>query len=623
MEHHAKSSLTALTLGAIGVVYGDIGTSVLYALKEVFGSGHVEFTPDNVYGILSIFFWTLTTIVSIKYVMLVLRADNNGEGGLVAMLALASMAVKDRPRLRNNLLLVGIFGTCLFYGDGVITPAISVLSAVEGLEVVSPTFKRYVIPLTLIILFGLFVVQKHGTGGIGKLFGPITLVWFAVIASLGVYHIAAHPEILWAISPHYAIAFIFNEPSTTFLILGAVVLCVTGGEALYADMGHFGKKPIRVAWFAVVMPALTLNYFGQGALLLDNPDAVANPFFIMAPEWLLLPLVCLATAATVIASQALISGAFSVTKQVVQLGFLPRLQVMHTSVKDTGQIYIPVVNWGLFALIVLAVMMFKSSSNLAAAYGIAVCTDMMITTILTFFVIRYSWKYPLWLCLSATGFFFAVDFAFWSSNLLKLFEGGWFPLVIGAAILVLMLTWRDGREILHNKRDRDSMELTSFLDAVFLAPPTRVSGTAVFLTSGMGHVPNAFLHNLKHNKVLHEQNLFVNVQNHEVPWIAESERLQISPLEHNCWQVVIHYGFKDDPDVPSALENLKGMGCEINPMSTSYFLSRDSIVPTVGGGMAQWREKMFAQMHLNASSAADFLNLPSNSVVELGSKIEI
>jgi len=623
MEHHAKSSLTALTLGAIGVVYGDIGTSVLYALKEVFGSGHVEFTPDNVYGILSIFFWTLTTIVSIKYVMLVLRADNNGEGGLVAMLALASMAVKDRPRLRNNLLLVGIFGTCLFYGDGVITPAISVLSAVEGLEVVSPTFKRYVIPLTLIILFGLFVVQKHGTGGIGKLFGPITLVWFAVIASLGVYHIAAHPEILWAISPHYAIAFIFNEPSTTFLILGAVVLCVTGGEALYADMGHFGKKPIRVAWFAVVMPALTLNYFGQGALLLDKPEAVANPFYIMAPEWLLLPLVCLATAATVIASQALISGAFSVTKQVVQLGFLPRLQVMHTSVKDTGQIYIPVVNWGLFALIVLAVMMFKSSSNLAAAYGIAVCTDMMITTILTFFVIRYSWKYPLWLCLSATGFFFAVDFAFWSSNLLKLFEGGWFPLVIGAAILVLMLTWRDGREILHNKRDRDSMELTSFLDAVFLAPPTRVSGTAVFLTSGMGHVPNAFLHNLKHNKVLHEQNLFVNVQNHEVPWIAESERLQISPLEHNCWQVVIHYGFKDDPDVPSALENLKGMGCEISPMSTSYFLSRDSIVPTVSGGMAQWREKMFAQMHLNASSAADFLNLPSNSVVELGSKIEI
>ncbi len=623
MEQHAKSSLTALTLGAIGVVYGDIGTSVLYAMKEVFGSGHVEFTPDNVYGILSIFFWTLTTIVSVKYVALVLRADNNGEGGLVAMLALASMSVKDKPKLRSKMLLVGIFGTCLFYGDGVITPAISVLSAVEGLEVVSPAFKKYVIPLTLIILFGLFAVQKRGTGGIGKFFGPITVVWFIAISALGVYHIAAHPEILWAISPHYALTFIFNEPEVTFLILGAVVLCVTGGEALYADMGHFGKKPIRMAWFLVVMPALTLNYFGQGALLLSNPAAVANPFFLMAPDWLLVPLVALATAATVIASQALISGAFSVTKQVVQLGFLPRLQVLHTSVKDTGQIYIPFVNWGLFATIVLAVMMFKSSSNLAAAYGIAVCTDMLITTVLTFFVIRYSWKYPLWLCVSATGFFFLVDFAFWASNLLKLFEGGWFPLLIGAAILMLMLTWRDGRAILYEKRQAEAMDLSSFLEAVFVSPPTRVDGTAVFLTSGKGTVPNAMLHNLKHNKVLHQQNLFVNVQNHEVPWIDSKERLDVQSLGHDCWQVVIHYGFKDNPDVPGALAQLRGMGCEVSPMTTSYFLSRDSIVPTIGTGMAQWREKLFAQMHLNASSAADFLNLPSNSVVELGSKIEI
>jgi len=620
---HSKSSLTALTLGAIGVVYGDIGTSVLYAMKEVFGSGHVEFTPDNVYGILSIFFWTLTTIVSVKYVMLVLRADNHGEGGLVAMLALASMSVKDRPVLRHRMLIVGIFGTCLFYGDGVITPAISVLSAVEGLEVVSPTFTKYVIPLTLVILFGLFAVQKRGTGGIGKFFGPITLVWFAAIASLGVYHIASHPEILWAISPYYAIRFIVTEPVVTFLILGAVVLCVTGGEALYADMGHFGKKPIRVAWFAVVMPALTLNYFGQGALLLAEPEAVANPFFNMAPDWLLIPLVGLATAATVIASQALISGAFSVTKQVVQLGFLPRLQVLHTSETDTGQIYIPFVNWGLFVAIVLAVMMFKSSSNLAAAYGIAVCTDMLITTVLTFFVIRYSWKYPLWLCLAATGFFFCVDFVFWASNLLKLGEGGWFPLLIGAAILTLMLTWRDGRDILYEKRAEEALDLKSFLEAVFMAPPTRVEGTAVFLTSGQGAVPNAMLHNLKHNKVLHRQNLFVNVRNHEVPWIGEQERLEITPLGHECWQVVIHYGFKDDPNVPGALAHLSGHGCKVDPMTTSYFLSRDSIVPTVGGGMATWREKLFAQMHLNASSAADFLNLPSNSVVELGSKIEI
>jgi len=623
MDQHGKSSLAALTLGAIGVVYGDIGTSVLYAMKEVFGSGHVQFTPDNIYGILSIFFWTLTVIVSIKYVTLVLRADNHGEGGLVAMLALASMAVKDRPVLRHRMLIVGIFGTCLFYGDGVITPAISVLSAVEGLEVVSPAFKKYVIPLTLIILFGLFAVQKKGTSGIGKFFGPITVVWFAAIAALGVYHIASHPEILWAISPHHALRFIFTEPEVTFLILGAVVLCVTGGEALYADMGHFGKKPIRLAWFTIVMPALTLNYFGQGALLLNEPEAVANPFFNMAPEWLLVPLVGLATAATVIASQALISGAFSVTKQVVQLGFLPRLQVLHTSVTDTGQIYIPFVNWGLFGVIVLAVMMFKSSSNLAAAYGIAVCTDMLITTVLTFFVIHYGWKYPFWWCLAATSFFFSVDFVFWASNLLKLFDGGWFPLLIASVIMMLMLTWRDGRGILYEKRKEDALDLTSFLDAVFLSPPARVEGTAVFLTSGKGAVPNAMLHNLKHNKVLHQQNLFVNVQNHEVPWIDEDERLQIKALGNNCWQVEIHYGFKDDPDVPGALKHLHGLGCEANPMTTSYFLSRDSIVPTVGSGMSQWREKLFAQMHLNASSAADFLNLPSNSVVELGSKIEI
>ena len=623
MEQHGKSSLAALTLGAIGVVYGDIGTSVLYAMKEVFGSGHVQFTPDNIYGILSIFFWTLTIIVSVKYVALVLRADNHGEGGLVAMLALASMAVKDRPVLRHRMLIVGIFGTCLFYGDGVITPAISVLSAVEGLEVVSPAFKKYVIPLTLIILFGLFAVQKRGTGGIGKFFGPITVVWFVAISALGVYHIASHPEILWAISPHHALRFIFTEPEVTFLILGAVVLCVTGGEALYADMGHFGKKPIRIAWFFIVMPSLTLNYFGQGALLLSDPSAVANPFFNMAPDWLLVPLVGLATAATVIASQALISGAFSVTKQVVQLGFLPRLQVLHTSIKDTGQIYIPFVNWGLFGVIVLAVMMFKTSSNLAAAYGIAVCTDMLITTVLTFFVIHYGWKYPFWWCLLATGFFFTVDFAFWASNLLKLFEGGWFPLLIASVIMMLMLTWRDGRNILNEKRQEDALDLNSFLDAVFLSPPVRVDGTAVFLTSGKGAVPNAMLHNLKHNKVLHKQNLFVNVQNHEVPWIPDNERLQITSIGHDCWQVEIHYGFKDDPDVPGALAHLHGLGCEISPMTTSYFLSRDSVVPTVGSGMSQWREKLFAQMHLNASSAADFLNLPSNSVVELGSKIEI
>ncbi len=612
-----------MTVSAIGVVYGDIGTSVLYALKEVFGSGHVPFTPDNVYGILSMIFWTLTIIVSLKYVVLVLRADNAGEGGLIAMLALASQAVKDKPVLRGVLLNVGIFGTCLFYGDGVITPAISVLGAVEGLEVISPRFVKYVVPLTLVILFCLFWVQKRGTAGIGKFFGPITLVWFTVIGALGVFHIAANPAILLAISPHYAAIFIWENPGVTFVLLGAVVLCVTGAEALYADLGHFGKKPIRIAWFAVVMPSLTLNYFGQGALLLANPAAVKNPFYMMAPDWALIPLVVLATAAAVIASQALITGAFSVTKQVIQLGYLPRLNLIHTSAREAGQIYIPSVNWGLFVVIVLAVGMFKSSSNLAAAYGIAVCTDMLITTILTFFVIRYRWKYPLALCLLATGFFFAVDFLFWASNLLKLFEGGWFPLVIGAVIFVLMGTWKDGRALLNSKIKADALDLRGFLDSVFISPPARVDGTAVFLTAAVGTVPNALLHNLKHNKVLHETNLFVTVRNHQVPWIGLDKRIEIERLGHDCWQVLIHYGFKNDPDVPKALQQLKGRGVALEPMSTSFFLSRDTVVPVLGKGMAPWREKLFAQMHHNASSAADFLNLPNNSVVEMGSKIEI
>jgi KUP system potassium uptake protein len=620
---NTKSSLAALTLGAIGVVYGDIGTSVLYAVKEVFGSGHVPFTTDNVYGILSIFFWTLTVIVSIKYVVLVLRADNNGEGGLVAMLALASQAVKDKPRLRRWMLGIGIFGTSLFYGDGVITPAISVLSAVEGLEVVSPAFKEWVIPLTLLILLALFAVQKRGTAGIGRYFGPVTLVWFAAIAVLGISHIVSHPEILSALSPHHALRFMWRNPGTAFIILGAVVLCVTGAEALYADLGHFGKRPIRIAWFSVVMPALTLNYFGQGALLLSRPEAVKNPFFMMAPDWAQLPLVVLATMATVIASQALITGAFSVTKQVIQLGFLPRLNVQHTSVRDTGQIYMPAVNWGLFVAIVLAVVMFRSSSNLAAAYGIAVTLDMLITTTLTFFVIRYGWGYPLALCIASTALFFVVDVTFFASNLLKLLQGGWFPLMIGGGVFTLMMTWKQGRALLNAKLREDSIDLKSFLEAVFVNPPTRVEGTAVFLTAEPGTVPNALLHNLKHNKVLHENNLFVTVRNHEVPWVGINRRVQIEALGHSCWQVILHYGFKNDPDVPRALQQIRGHGCEIEDMKTSYFLSRDTVIPTIGSGMAAWREKLFAQMHHNASAAADFLQLPNNSVVELGSKIEI
>jgi KUP system potassium uptake protein len=618
-----KSSSAALILAAIGVVYGDIGTSVLYAVKEVFGHGHVQFTVENVYGILSMFFWTLTVIVSLKYVVLVLRADNEGEGGLVAMLALASQAVVDKPRLRQVLLVVGIFGTSLFYGDGVITPAISVLSAVEGLEVVSPHFKHYVIPITLVVLFCLFAVQKHGTAGIGRFFGPVTLVWFLVIALLGVSQIVTHPSILKAISPHFALRFMWDNPGTSFIILGATVLCVTGAEALYADLGHFGKRPIRVAWFSVVMPALTLNYFGQGALLLENPAAVKNPFYMMAPEWALIPLVLLATASTVIASQALITGAFSVTRQVIQLGYLPRLNIEHTSVRTAGQIYIPLVNWGLFVAIVLAVVMFRSSSNLAAAYGIAVTTDMLITTVLTFFVIRYAWKYPLALCIAATGAFFVIDFLFFASNLLKLFEGGWFPLLIGGSIFMLMLTWKEGRRLMGQMQMAEAIDLRGFLDSVFVSPPARVEGTAVFMTAEPGVVPNALLHNLKHNKVMHEQNLFVTVRSHEVPWIPMDKRIEMEPLGHHCWQVIVHYGFKNDVDLPRALEHARLRGCQLEPMTTSYFLSRDVVIPTLGSGMAPWREKLFAQMHHNASGAAGFLGLPNNAVVELGSKIEI
>lgn len=621
--HAPQASITALVIGALGVVYGDIGTSVLYAMKEVFGSGHVPFTVDNVYGVLSMFFWTITVIVSIKYVLLVLRADNNGEGGLIAMLALASLAVKDQPKLRRVLMVVGIFGTSLFYGDGVITPAISVLSAVEGLEVISPAFTKYVIPLTLAILFVLFFVQKRGTTGIGKFFGPVCALWFFAIAALGVMHILHNPEILWALSPHYALKFMWANPGTTFIILGAVVLCVTGGEALYADMGHFGKRPIRIAWYGLVMPALTLNYFGQGALLLTNPEAVKNPFYLMAPSFIQLPLVVLATLATVIASQALISGAFSVTKQAIQLGYMPRLTIHHTSTKHVGQIYVPLVNWGLFVAIVLAVVLFGSSSKLAAAYGIAVCTDMLITTVMTFFVIRYGWKYPVLLCIAATGFFFLVDIVFWASNMLKLFAGGWFPLMIGGIVFTMMMTWKEGRKIVAKKIEEESLELKPFLDALFEAPPARVEGTAVFLSRELDLVPPAMLHNLKHNKVLHVTNLFVAVKSHEIPWIGFDKRIEMQPLGRDCYKVTLHYGFKNEPDVPAALEQLKSRGIDVDDMNTSYFLSREIIVPTFGDGMAPWREKLFASMHRNASSAADFLSLPTNRVVELGSKVAI
>ena len=618
-----KSSLPALTLGAIGVVYGDIGTSVLYAFKEVFVSGHVPITHANILGVLSLFFWTLTIVVSVKYVALIMRADNNGEGGLMALLALASQSVKDQPRLRRVLLMVGVFGVALFFGDGVITPAISVLSAVEGLEIVAPAAKPFVVPISLVVLVVLFAVQRRGTADIGKFFGPITVVWFVVIAVTGLIQIVQNPQVLAAVLPVHALRFAAEHYGLAFITLGAVFLCVTGAEALYADMGHFGKLPIRLAWFGLVMPSLMLNYFGQGALVLANPKAAENPFYLMTPDWALVPMVLLATAATVIASQALISGAFSAAKQTIQLGFLPRLTILHTSIRDTGQIYIPAVNWLLLVGVIGAVGLFGSSTALAAAYGISVSLVMVITTILTFFVVRFGWGYPLWLCVAASGFFLVVDLAFFASNSLKIVQGGWFPLVLAGGLYTVMSTWKQGRQLLNQKMHTDAIDLPSFLNAVFVSPPVRVEGTAVFMTAEPGIVPNAMLHNLKHNKVLHAQNLFVTVRYHEVPWIGMNKRLEIEALGHDCWQVTLNYGFKNDLDLPRALQQIRGRGCELDPMRTSYFLSRDTVIPTIGSGMAPWREKLFAQMHHNASGAADFLNLPNNCVVELGSKIEI
>jgi KUP system potassium uptake protein len=622
-RNRSTSSLAALTLGAVGVVYGDIGTSPLYALKEVFADGRVPLSNPNIYGVLSLVFWTLTVIVSIKYVLLILRADNNGEGGLIAMLALASQAVKDRPALRRRLLFVGIFGTAIFFGDGVITPAISVLSAVEGLGVAAPGLQAFIVPTTLLVLTGLFLVQRHGTARVGKLFGPVTMAWFAALLVLGAWHIAQNPAVLWALSPHHALGFLLAHSGIAFVALGAVVLTVTGAEALYADMGHFGKRPIRLAWFGLVMPALVVNYFGQGAMLLEHPERVGNPFYEMAPTWALYPLIGLATCATVIASQAVISGVFSVTRQALNLGYLPRLRIMHTSVRETGQVYLPFVNWGLYGCIVLAVVLFGSSNRLAGAYGIAVTIDMLITTTMTFFVIRYAWKYPWSLCFAATGCFFVVDLTFFSANIVKVADGGWFPLLIGITMFLLMMTWKEGRNLMSESLRADAIDLESFLKSVFISPPTRVPGTAVFLVSDQGLTPNALLHNLKHNKVLHETNLFVTVRLHEVPWISSERRCEMTPLGHDCWQVTLNFGFKNEPDVPRALEQLRQRGCVIEDMDTSYFLSRDIVIPTIGGGMSAWREKLFASMHRNAAAAADFLSLPTTRVVELGSKVEI
>ena len=622
--HEAKQTRSALALAALGIVYGDIGTSPLYAAKEVFNPNHsIPFSTANVIGGVSAIFWALMIVVSVKYVILIMRADNRSEGGIMALLALASASVKERAGWGSPLALLGVFGAALFYGDGVITPAISVLSAIEGLEVATPALKPYVMPLTVGVLVALFALQRRGTATVGALFGPVMIVWFAVLGSIGIVNIVRAPQVLEAVSPMHAYAFLTQHGFASFTVLGAVFLAVTGAEALYADMGHFGKSPIRFAWFACVLPGLTLNYFGQGALLITNPRAVENPFYLMFPDWALLPMVALATAATVIASQAVISGTYSMTRQAIQLGFLPRTNIVQTSDTEFGQIYIPAINWTLLIVIVAAVIGFGSSSSLASAYGLAVSGTMLITTLLTFFVIRFGWRYSLPVCLLATGFFLIVDCAFFAANLVKFVEGGWFPLAMGGLIFTVMMTWRDGRDILFRHLRKSSLQLEAFLKMLFDDPPHRVAGTAVFLIGDPDTVPHALLHNLKHNKVLHERVIFLTVIVRDVPRVPFEERIVVETLGNCCFRLKLLYGFKDVPDVPQTLALCKVGGAGIDLLETSFFVSRETVIPTPGGGMALWRDRLFAAMARNAGNVTDFFNIPTNRTVELGTRVEI
>jgi KUP system potassium uptake protein len=615
-----------LTLLALGVVFGDIGTSPLYAVKETFGHGHgIPLDAENILGGLSIIFWSLMAVVSLKYVSLIMRADNKGEGGIMALLALASTAIKDHPQWRTPLMLIGVFGASLFYGDAVLTPAISVLSAVEGLEVGTTAFKPYVVPIAVVVIVALFAFQAHGTAAVGRLFGPVTLLWFIALGAAGVHGILQYPRVLIALDPVYAVNFFTEHIAESFVVLGSVVLAVTGAEALYADMGHFGKGPVRIAWFGLVAPALVLNYFGQGALLILRPEAVQNPFFLLLPGWALYPMVGLATAATVIASQATISGAYSMTKQAIQLGFLPRMTVVQTSARERGQIYIPGINWLLLAAVLAAVIGFGSSSRLASAYGVAVTATMLVDTLLTFFVIRYLWGYPLWLCAFATGFFFIVDAAFFGATLLKVVDGGWFPLAIGAIVFTAMITWRQGRSIMFNRLRASSVPLKPFLDSLFVDPPQRVPGTAVFLTATPEATPHALLHNLNHNKVLHERVVFLTAEMTDEPWVPFQDRVRLTKLGHGCWRMNVRFGFMNEPDISQTFEIASALGLEFEMMSTSFFLSKETVVAVASlpSGMAFWRERLFATMARNAGNAADYFKLPTNRVIELGTKVEI
>ena len=620
----APQPIAALTLAALGIVYGDIGTSPLYAAKEVFNPTHgIEFTAANVIGGVSTILWALMFVVTLKYVLLIMRADNKGEGGIMALLALAATSVRERTGWGRGLAIIGVFGAALFYGDGVITPAISVLSAVEGLEIATPVLKPYVVPITVVVLIALFAIQRTGTSTVGALFGPVMGLWFCVLGFAGVLQIIQTPAILAAFNPWHAYHFLTLHGWSSFLVLGSVCLAVTGAEALYADMGHFGKRAIRIGWFSLVFPALALNYLGQGALLIAKPEAVSNPFYLMFPDWALYPMVGLATLATVIASQAVISGAYSITKQAVQLGFLPRMQIIQTSAREIGQIYIPIINWTLLAAILAAVIGFGSSANLASAYGLAVSGTMLIDTVLTFFVIRYTWNYGLPLCIAATAFFLAVDAAFLSANLVKTIDGGWFPLMMGAAVFTVMVTWRRGREILFERMRSSSIELKPFLSSLFIDPPPRVEGTSIFLVGDAESVPHALLHNLAHNKVIHERIVFLTVVYRDVPWVRDEDRVLIEALGNECFRIKLHFGFMNVPDVPKALKLCKPHNMEFNTLETSFFVSRETVIPTPGDGMALWRERLFATMPRNAGNLVDYFHIPSNRVIELGTQVEI
>ena len=619
-QQPAGRELVTLCVAALGVVYGDIGTSPLYAFRECF-AGHepLPVNDANVLGVLSLITWALILVVSVKYLALVLRADNHGEGGILALMALVLRHGKGRWVVVG----LGIFGAALLYGDGIITPAISVLSALEGIAVVKPGFTPWILPLSLVVLVGLFAIQRRGTGGVGALFGPITLLWFLALAVLGVKGIAQHPSVLAALNPLHAARFFLEHGWGGTLVLGGVFLAVTGGEALYADMGHFGVRPIRVSWFALVLPALLLNYFGQGALVLNEPKAVENPFFLLAPSWAVLPLVALSTAAACIASQAVISGAFSLTRQAVQLGFCPRLEIVHTSATQIGQIYVPGVNWALMLAVMALVLGFKTSSNLAAAYGIAVSSTMVITALLAFLVARESWKWGLGLALVVFGGFLVIDASFLAANTVKLLDGGWFPLALALGLFLLMTTWSRGRVVLAERLQEASLPLEAFLESFTTTRVLRVPGTAVFMTGNASGTPPALLHNFKHNKVVHERVVLLTVQTTDTPHVSDDERLTVTTLEHGFVRVVARFGFMQSPEVPQLLQALARHELPLRELETSWFLGRETLLPTSRSGLSTWRKALFGWMSKNARPATAYFRLPPTRVVELGSQIEL